>query len=299
MKIVKLNSVFDKVQVLRETGNLPGVSTGYANLDEHYTVKRGNTTFILGHPIAGKTSFTIQLLCNLTSLHGWKHVIYSPETGNAADIYSEIIHCLTGQTFNKKYSNYIPERALYDVQPFVSDYFTVIEPEEENPMVTIDDWYNAVSDLMKEKEIHSAVIDNWNDIEHDLTKQGGKISEYLKFQLPRFNKYCKSKDIHGFMLAHPRSPDMKGKKEVPPPRMDEFEGGSLFGAKAQSVLIIHRDWSDHQNYTTDIQIAKIKPKIVGKRGLVHLDYHPSWNCYSDNTGIYPQYPYSPFKEQQK
>lgn len=292
MKVVELKNIMPKMEALRVTESVRGKSTGYSNLDEYYTVIQGKTTIIEGRPTSGKTSFTFQLQCNLSATYGWKHVIYSPETGHAEDVYSEIYHCLTGKTFNKKFSNHISEHEMYSIESFITDHFKVIESRDN---LTVDQWYEMATQAISEYEINTVSIDNWNDLVHNVMAFGN-ISEYLKIQIPRFNNFCENFNVHGFLLAHPRNPDMRGQKYPPPPRPDELEGGSLWYAKAQSLLVVDHDWSDPNNYATQIIIHKVKPKAVGKKGFVELQYAAALNCYYEENGVLNIYPKSPFKE---
>jgi len=293
MKLVQLNSISDKLYNLREYGNYPGKSTGFRALDPFYNIRKGNTTYITGLPTSGKTQLYLNLISNATSLNRWRHIVYSPETGTPEEIYAEIIHCLTGKSFNKNFYNYISESELNLAKDYVHDFFKVIDPEEGG--CSLDDWYKLSEEIMKEFPIDTVGIDNWNDVEHDMSKHSGKISEYLKFQLPRFNRFAKYNNIHGYILVHPRNPDMKGKDKPTAPRPDEIEGGSLWYAKAQSILVVHRDWSEPDNRTTDIIIAKAKPKIVGKKGFTTLEFNPTFNCYYEIVDGVDYYPQTSFK----
>lgn len=295
MKIVKLNQITDKLFDLRKHGNYPGESTGFRKLQSLYTIRRGNTTYITGYPSSGKTQMYFQLLCNTTSIHDWRHVIYSPETGNAEEIYAEIIHCLTGKTLSNSYCNQISESELYRIKDFVSDYFIVIDPSDKDN--TLENWFEKVKEAASEvKKIDTAGIDNWNDLEHNMTGFSGKISEYLKYQLPVFNKFAKKENIHGFILVHPRNPDgIRSGDSLPAPRHDQIEGGSLWAAKAQNILIVHRDFSDENSFRTDLTVSKVKPKIVGKRGMAELFFDPRLNSYYETIDGLSVYPPSPFK----
>lgn len=294
MKIVQLNSITDKLFDLRSKGSYPGMATGFQSLNPFYNIRRGNTTYITGYPTSGKTQVYIQLLCNTTSLYDWKHVLYTPETGMAEEIYAEIIHCLTGKSFHKHHFNYISEDELMKVKDYVHTYFKVIEPEDN--ACSLEHWFAAVDEVQKEFDIDTAGIDNWNDLEHNMSQYGQKISEYLKYQLPKFNRFAKERNIHGFLLVHPRNPDIiKGQKFPDAPRPDQIEGGSLWYAKAQSILIVHRDWSVEDNKTTEIVIGKAKPKIVGKKGRIELEFDVRENCYYEQISTQTVYPLSQFK----
>ena len=282
MKIVSANQITDRIMNLHKFGNYPGVSTGWGNLDKHYTVRKGNTTIITGYPTSGKTSFYLNLLMNLTKKFGQRHLIYSPETGTAEEIYSELIFMYTGKTFNKLHGNAINEGEVYNALPFIQDYFKVIEPEEHEN--TPDAFYEVCKEGFKDFQISSFGIDNWNDLEHDVRTRGGSISEYLKYEIPRFNRFAKQNDCHGFLLAHPRNPDAGTPNPIPPPRPDQIEGGSLWYAKAQSMLIVHRNWDDPNDYTTLVKVEKAKPKIVGKKGgFAELTYYAALGIYKNDT----------------
>lgn len=292
MKLVEANSIMDNIFHLHKNGQYPGMKTGWKSLDELYSVRRGNTTIITGYPTSGKTTFYLNLLVNLTKNFGWKHCVYSPETGTASEIYAELIFMLTGKTFNKTYQNYITEKELYNILPMVQEYFKVIEPEDTNN--TLDNLYSEVDYAVKTYNINSFGIDNWNDIEHNMIAKG-TISEYLKHELPKFNRFAKTRDVHGFCLVHPRNPDpLKQGEQLQPPRPDQIEGGSLWYAKAQSLIVVHRNWDDPTNFNTLIKVEKAKPKIVGKKGQAILTYYAGFGIYKDNEKLYKQVEEKPF-----
>lgn len=276
-KIIQPHSRIGQVLDYYAKGIYPGVATGYSNIDEYYKPRIGNTTIITGYPSMGKTEFLLQMLCNTTSLHGWKHALYTPETGTCVEIILELVHKFTGKTYRKNYANSITESELITAINMITDHFYIIEPDDVSGL-TVDEWYAAVKEIDNQTRIHTASIDNWNDLVHDLNNFGGKISEYLKFQIPKFNRFCKTEMISGFILAHPKSPDkMNGK--ILPAKPNDIEGGSLWWAKAQTIITIHREL-DEQNAPTEVIFHKVKPKIVGKRGVTELQYHVADNCYS-------------------
>jgi len=282
MKIVQANDITERIMHLYNVGNYPGLSTGWNCLDKHYTVRKGNTTIITGYPTSGKTSFYLNLLMNLTKKFSHRHLIYSPETGTADEIYSELIFMHTGKTFNKQHGNAITEKEVYNSLPFIHEYFKIIEPEETDN--TPDNFYELCKEGFKQFEINTFGIDNWNDLEHDIRTRGGSISEYLKYEIPRFNRFAKTNNAHGFLLAHPRNPELGAPKPLPPPRPDQIEGGSLWYAKAQSMLVVHRNWDDPNDYTTLVKVEKAKPKIVGKKGgAAELTYYAALGIYKDDT----------------
>jgi len=290
MKVIKPNEIMDSVLNYYERGVYPPHSTGYFTLDEYYKPRLGNTTIITGYPSMGKTEFTLQLLVNTTSLHGWKHLVFTPETGTSEEIVLELVHKFTGKTYRKNYENSISYKDLMTAVAYISDYFYIVEPHEVEGL-TLDEWYNVANEYSG--KVNTVTIDNWNDVTHDMGKHAGKVSEYLKFQLPKFNRFCKTKNVHGFILAHPKSPDKVKGEALKPARPEDIEGGSLWWAKGQSIIGIHRDL-DTNNSPTQVLIYKAKPKIVGKMGMTQLYYHVADGCFSED-GTRSTYPKSNLK----
>src|SRR5574343_562731 len=122
-RIVELGQVQDEIIHLQKNRQQRGYLVGFEGLDRIYSVKAGTSTIIYGYPTSGKSQFLIQVLCSLASTHGKKCMLLSPETGTAAEIYAEIIHCLTGKTFRDTHNYTITEKELYNVMPFVKDFF--------------------------------------------------------------------------------------------------------------------------------------------------------------------------------
>ena len=134
-KIVSITDVQDQIFHLHKYGQQRGHLVGFPSLDKLYSIKSGTSTIIYGYPTSGKSQFLIQLLVSLTN-HGKKTMILTPETGTAAEIYAEIIHCLTGKSFNQSNNYTLTEKQLYNVIPNVKDSFQLIDVEEKG--ATID-----------------------------------------------------------------------------------------------------------------------------------------------------------------
>lgn len=301
--IVTLDKVQDELMSLYKHGQQPGLSIGFPSLDKLYTVAPGRTTIIYGHPTSGKTQFHLQMLVGLTCKHGKKHLIYTPETGTAAEIYAEIIHCITGKTFDKRSHNYqISEYDLFNVMPFVKDYFKVIDVDEHG--LKFDEWLALTDEAIRDYDIFTSSADNWNDIEHTPSLM---ISEYLKQQLPKFNRHARKNKTHNFLIAHARNPVFdKGQDFPKAPRTDEIEGGSVWYAKAINLICIHRDYEEvadgwRQSSVAEIQIKKIKKRIEGSKGTCKLTFDLWRNEYYENLGerYYLPTPFNGMKEAEK
>jgi twinkle protein len=294
-QIITFKQVRDEVFNLYENGLQPGVKIGFETIDPLYSVKMGTTTIIYGHPTVGKSQFLHELLKSLTCVHGLKGLMYSPETGNAAEIFAELIHNITGKTFDKKFHfNRIAESELYQVIPFIESYYNIIEPTNERGL-EYDEFFELAKQAIKDFGIKWTSIDNWNDIDH--YTNGMMISEYLKKQLPKWNRFAKLNDIHNFMVCHARNPTIdKGEKFPTMPRPDEIEGGSVWYAKAMNLIGLHREYEERvngfeQSTTLTVDIKKVKPRIVGSKGRATIVYNYYKNRY-EHAGEFIRTPFT-------
>lgn len=300
--ITRLFDINEKVLNLRENSTDELLSTGFQTLDNYYMVKPSGTTIIYGYPKMGKTEFLFQLLISLSLNYRKKHLIYSPESGSAEEIYAAIIHGLTGKTFDKRYtSNYITEQEYYRVQPFVQEHFIVAEDTDEQGL-NFDEYIKLVKTCKKEYGIHTSTIDNWNDIEHE---NYTNVSDYLKRKLPKWNKLALTQKIHSFLICHAKNPIGLKNGELPKaPTPYEIDGGAAWLQKAYNMICINRDYVETNNgmqlgNEVDVILQKIKPRIVGKTGVCKLDYDWIRKCYNETVDGQIHYIESPFKEKYK
>jgi len=283
-KIVELKSVQEQIFHLQKHGQTRGMLVGFSNLDKLYSVKPGTSTIIYGYPTSGKSQFLIQTLCSLAT-QGKKCMIMTPETGTAHEIYAEIIHCLTGKTFRQTLNYTITEKELYNVIPFVQDYFKVIDVEEKG--ATVEEFCELTKEGIKDFNIFSSAFDNWNDLQHRFDT---REDLYIEASIPTFNRLARKEQIHIFGVWHAKSPQLlNGDKFPKAPSPFDIKGGSAIFSKAMNLIGVHRDYEDHaegwrQSSTATIIISKVKPKIVGEKGSCKLEFDVFKNAYFEDRG---------------
>lgn len=289
MRITRINdkNIMDEIMYLRENNTDNLLSTGFETLDQLYKIRPTNTTIIYGYPASGKSEFALQMLVGL-SAKGKKHLIYTPETGNAAEIFCEIAHSLTGKTFDKRFSNYITESEIYRVQNHISEHFTIIDDDGIKGL-TLEHYEELVKEVIRdEKGLDCTLIDNFNDLEHT-TSDLSSIASYLPKFILKWNSISRQNKIHSFMVCHARNPNGLKSGELPKaPSVYEINGGSAWFAKGQSMICVNRPYEEingmmQQSNIADIDIKKIKPKVVGKKGLVNLEFDFAKKCYYETV----------------
>ena len=285
--ITTIDALRDRVEQLYDYGINKGYSTGWAEIDEHYTVKLGCTTYLVGHEFSGKSEWMLELLMNLSLKHGLRHAIFSPETGNAEEITSVLCEKYIGQQFYGEYKMSVSD--MYKALDFINEHFFIIDPKTDD--ITIKNLYLKVDKFCKEidKEIHTTLIDPFNELKIDY--EGMPRDIWLEQALGFVRKNARNTGRHHFIVTHPRDSDRlyhsKDGYNLPPTRKD-YAGGQAWARKGESMLTLWRppyyEVNERNEYTDQktgrpyekneahLIIQKAKPRGIGKLGKVVLFY---------------------------
>ena len=142
---------------LQKYGLPEGSKIGLKSFDENLTFAKGGCTDITGYPFYGKSLVLKEILMGLTLNEGWKHCIYMPDDGSDVEVLSNLMHKLTGKTFDQHYANAITEKDIARHSAAFIDNFRFIGSEHNLEPEAF--WAYA-----KELKCNSAVIDT-QDIE--------------------------------------------------------------------------------------------------------------------------------------
>ena len=295
---------------LREQGYQRGASVGFDWELFPYTVKLGTTTYIAAPPATGKTELIKEILINLSCLHGWRHLIWSPETGSAAEIYAELCHAYVGKPYVKS-DWQMSESERGQAEYFISEHFYVIDNGDTD--LTLDAFYKLVDETETEigKRIHTTLIDPWNELEEVyIPSDLGREDKYISRMLSKVRKNAKKKERHNFVLTHVRDQGMVtegGISYYPFPHAREISGGQTWFRKGMSVLLMWRppyglsdkNMRPYGQTELQVRVGKTKPKGTSKTGtyIMNLDVHKYQYYFIDDFGnkIYAKRPNHEFK----
>lgn len=293
------------VEALYAKGITRGFYCGFDSLHDYYTVKRGVTTYIYGSPFSGKTEFWFDILVTMTELYGWKHAIYSPETGTREEIAAELISKKCRKPFYKQFDNYLNESELYRELDWLDEYFFIIDPKESD--ITIEGFFKSVEEIEREYDIKidSTVCDPFNELKHDFGADG-RQDLYIENRLGLIRRNAQTFDRHNAIITHctdqaqVKDTDTEGREvyyyPIPSPR--QIAGGQAWYRKAMNLICVWRppvnviDRNTGTPFTeneVNIIIQKYKPKGTGKKGIVKLYYDADKNRYYEKSGTARRY----------
>ena len=249
-------------------GTGKGVSTGYANVDEIYTIAQGQLSIVTGYPSCGKSNFVDQLMVNLAKAHDWKFALCSFE--NQPEIHiSRLMEIYKEKRFFEG-SNRMNEDEKKDAFEWVENHFMFMDSEGAEPS-TIDSILERAKVAVARTGIRGLVIDPYNYIEN---KSGQAEHEFISSMLTRMQAFAKAYGVHVWFVAHPSKITRSG-MDLPRPDGMAISGSMAWWAKADCGLTIHR------TKTNDVEIAvwKCRFRWVGTQGETKLGYNKTTGTY--------------------
>ena len=271
---------------VRQQIDVKGKSIGWDWDMLPFTIKEEATTYIGAAPASGKTELWFEFLINLSCLHGWNHVIFSPETGSSAEIFAELCYKYIGKPYVQG-KNSMTNGEQVSAEMFINDHFIVIDPIDED--LTITKFYELVDDIERKEgiKIHTTTIDPWNELtEEFILADLGREDKYLSRILGLVRKNARKTGRHNCVINHVRDQPMVTAKTIagtdisyfPMPSARDFAGGQVWFRKGLSVLIPWRppygladaDGVGAEKNEVHLKVAKSKPKGVSKNGVYKM-----------------------------
>lgn len=284
-----------------EHGYTKGYSSGWSFFDKYYSVRPGFTTYIYGAPFTGKSKWWFNVLVNMSVTDGLKHVIYSPETGSATDVYAQLIQIYGKGDVTNTFNNRMTKERFDEAKNFVGKHFIIISTDETDTDLDVDTLLDYV-DVLENKystKIHTVTIDPWNELEHDDESRDIGLNKELR----RVRINARKKQRHICLITHIRDQKSMGVDEhgtavYPFPTARDVAGGQVWYRKGFMMLAFYRHFVmegfDEVKIGKDktfhklalyIRVQKSKPEGVGRIGEVEFRFDPVTHRFSSVTGV--------------
>jgi twinkle protein len=263
----RLNDLYDK-------GTGKGEGTGYANVDEIYTVAQGQLTVVTGYPSSGKSNFVDQLMVNLAKRCDWKFAICSFE--NQPEIHiSRLMEIYKEKRFfdGTHRMNDAEKKESFE---FVENHFMFLDSETVEPS-SIDSILERARVAVARMGIRGLVIDPYNYIEN---KGGQAEHEFISGMLTRIQAFAKAYGVHVWFVAHPSKITRSG-MDLPRPDGMAISGSMAWWAKADCGLTVHR-----ADKNVEIAVWKCRYRWVGTQGETLLGYNKITGTYENNVDMF-------------
>lgn len=263
----------EQVWTLYEKGVGRGDSTGYASVDEFYTIVPGQVTIVTGIPSSGKSTFINQVMVNLARDRSWKFGICSFEYEPRLHI-SSLMSMRTQQPFFEGPSrrmNAEEARAAFD---WVQDHFTFVW-QDDGGLANLDSILDRLRISILRHGIRGAVIDPYNFISRD--SRDKSETEWISDMLTKVKAFAMGHGIHIWFVAHPTKMQRGADGKIPAPGGFDISGSAAWFAKADCGMTVHRDKDEPG--ISQIHIWKCRFSWVGKQGQANLIYDVRSSSY--------------------
>lgn len=252
---------------LYEAGLPRGDLPGWIEVDKHYTVAPKQWTLITGIPGSGKSEWLDALCTNLAESNDWEFAFYSPENYPTETHMAKLLEKHVRKPFGRGPTDRMTKDEVDGAMDWVLDHFFWMEPEYKSleNLLAVSQTYRS-----PKKRKFGLVLDPWNTIEHQRPRELTE-TEYISKVLGNITNWCRARDMHIFLVAHPQKMlrDKDGNRPVPSPY--DVSGSAHFYNKPDNIIAVHRDQAA-MSQNVEIHIQKIRFKNIGHVGLAVLMY---------------------------
>lgn len=253
-----------------------GLTTGFVSMDENMMLAKGYMAIITGYPGSGKSEWWDAVMVNMSLLHDWRVMYYSPENHPVEAHMAKI-----SEKFIGKHITEFSNSDYDDSMDFLSKHFTWMYPE--NP--ELDVLLSLATQEAEENGLDCLTIDPWNAVTHH---RNGMLHEYLSEALSKVIRLTRDKDILAAIVAHPTKPMKNKEGQYEAPDLYSISDGAMWRNKADYGIVAHRP--DMSKNELEIYIQKIKQKFMGKLGMQVFDYNwknGRFKCKTDKDFLLP------------
>lgn len=263
----------DRALMLLKQPVMRGESTGWRNVDRHYTVLPGELTVVTGTPGSGKSEWLDALMVNLAQYVGWTFGVHSPEN-EPGEHYLKLASKYLNMPYMAGPTPSIQEADLDRFTTWMKHKFVSFDVERP----TIQTLIGLIRTFVFREGIRGLVIDPWNQLDHT-REPGVQLTEHVNHVLGALSSCAKALEIHIWLMAHPKKPGPAGGAAWVPTPYDISDSAHFYNM-ADNCITVSRDKNDHLQ-PIEIHVQKVRRRRVGNIGIAQLRYDTITGRYAD------------------
>ena len=265
---------FEELDDIYEQGIGKGVSTGYPEVDELYTIVEGQLSVVTGHPSSGKSEFIDQIMINIAKEKGWKFGICSFENEPRIHISKLISKYLRKPFFDGATERMTPADLAVG-KKFVQEHFSFLY-QADGSLSSLDSIIERMKVAVMRYGVRGIIIDPYNYIARD---PNTSETDWISDMLTKLRVFAQAHSIHIWFVAHPTKMMRKDDGTVPPPKGYDISGSASWFAKADLGLTVHRPNPSNSNIS-EVLIWKCRFSWVGSIGECSLMFDKATTSYN-------------------
>ncbi len=273
--IIHIRDLSDDVERIYLEGLPSGLSTGWDNLDQGYTVRESSLTVFTGIPSHGKSRFVDHLLVNIMELHDFPIAVCSPEYMPMEAHVAGMLAIRTNKPFWLGPNERMTQGEVRDAQRWLDGQCAFIMPEHP----TVDEILERAKMLSVRMGIRGLVIDPWTELEDN--RPGGMTeSAFIGQSLTKVRNFGRNHGVHTWVIAHPTkmTKNTDGTYAIPTPY--DISGSANWFNKADACLTIYRDKTDPLA-PVQVHVQKMRFEEAGGLGVAEFHFDKATGRYID------------------
>ena len=253
------------IQGYRKTGlEVKGLRTGIAAFDDekgmNLRLALGRFMVITGIPGHGKSEVLDALILNMSLMHNWKTMYFSPENNPEDEHVTALVEKYVGKDIKSCTSEEV-DKAIDYLQTVV-EWFN---PKKKTLRNILD---AASNKKAKKGGLEWLIVDPWNYVQ--LERGQRSISEALSDHLNEITTFTREENILVTVVAHPTNLPKDKEGNTAKPDLYTINDGAQWRNKMDYGFVIHRD--DFGQDHVDVSLGKRKKKWMGRVRTARLDY---------------------------
>jgi replicative DNA helicase len=265
-------------ETVQNNGKLPGVSTGFVDLDTFLGgLRNGSLTILAARPAMGKTAFVVNILQNLCIREKQPALMFSLEM-TQAELAMRIISSESKISGSDIRIGNLKPNQWDDMLNTVESCSDVPLYIDESSGITIATLQERTKQIKKVKDLKLVVVDYLQLLSSSSSKASNREQEIADItrELKRL-----AKDISCPVIAISQlNRSVESRAEKRPMLSDLRESGSI-EQDADNVLFIHRPGYYDKNEKQDVAEIIVAKQRNGPTGIVHLKWIGQLTQFTD------------------
>lgn len=238
-----------------ERAELQVYSTGWEMIDRHLRLFAGEFMVVTGIPSHGKSTWVLNLLCNLAALYGWRTAVFSPEMPTVPHLRAKLRRIRGG----------------LEPDHFIEEHFRFIDADptgRDDEDFDLDWILDKATDAVLRDGIRCLVIDPWNEVEH-ARRRDESMTDYIGRGIRSLKRFARLYEVAVIVIAHPTK-DVGKEGKSRPPTLYDIEGSAHWFNKCDHGVVIDRP----NSYADEslIRVAKVRFDETGEKGEIRMRY---------------------------
>lgn len=277
--LVSVRDVQAEMDALYRDGARRGMKTGWNALDDLYSVHPGDITIICAAPSAGKTTFGLNLVANMATLHDWKIGICSTEN-RVPMMLADLAGMIAGNTY---YGNFPQDQMdgeqKHWVDSFLDDHFRCIQATTKEPFTMEYVLSNA-----KAMNADGLILDPFGALALPQQRNSNDSRAIRDLLHGVAQPFVKETGMHLWIMVHTtKLPiDKDGDMAMPTP-YNATDSAGFFNA-ADFFFGIRRPKSKGGKIT-ELACQKVRDRFSGEVGDCQFAFDYKTGRYSDDTEL--------------